>query len=268
MIPVIAKAIAFKPWLIVNFMVATSLADMTLSAVFGEGDDEEDRRLGQEGLENRVFGFGPRMFWRMPNFGDSDVPVYLNFGDYLPMYAITKSDLPNPFFGADWWPQSVTPGNPFFSAAMTLFGFDMFLGESFADKIKGDPERDRVTETVRRITDIWLPPAISAENIDKYKEALLGNPRLSATGKSPSSSILIAQKLLGLRVVEADPVENAYIRQVREGQAIRRYNETVSAAKREAARFGYYDQALLNERLEELYEELQEDLRTIYKLEE
>jgi Flp pilus assembly protein TadG len=268
LIPVMAKAIAFKPWLIVNFMLATSLADMTLSAVFGEGDDEEDRRLGQEGLENRIFGFGPRMFWRMPNFGDSDVPVYLNFGDYLPMYAITKSDLPNPFFGADWWPQSLTPGNPFFSAAMTLFGFDMFLGESFADKIKGDPERDRVTETVRRITDIWMPPAIGAENRDRYFEAMAGNPRLSATGKSPSSSILIAQKLLGLRIVEADPVENAYIREVREGQAVRKYNEAVSAAKREAARFGYYDEALLNERLEELYEELQEELQTIYKIEE
>lgn len=266
-IPILAKAIAFKPWLITNFLALATIADFTLSALLAD-DDEEDRKLGQGELNDRMFGFGPRLFWRLPNFGDDDVPVYLNFGEYVPFYSILKNDLPNPFMGINGFPQAITPSNPFLTAALTMFGFDMYTGESFTDKVKGDPERSQLKEILRRTTDIWLPPFVTAENRDRYMEAVLNNSRRTSTGRDPSVTILIAQKLLGLRIVEADPSEQSLIRNAKASEAMRKYKAAVASVRREVSRFHTYDQDLFNERLGELQDELYEALDEIYGSEE
>ena len=261
--PVLARIVATKPWMLANTMLAMSLADVLL-ATLADGDDEETRRLGPEGMEDRVFGFGPRMYWRLPMFGDADTPVYLKMGDYVPFGNVITGGLPNSFAGQDWWPAGAVPSNPLLTSMFTMFGYDAFTGNRIHSPT--DNNAERAFNVAKSIWTNMAPPTMSQYNIQRFNNLL--DQKVSVTGRDPSAAMFLFGRIAGLKLEDFDVHEQEYYRKLRQTSAFRDYRAEINKAKREEYRKGYPDYEALNDRILDLHQRMMQEYREIYKLEE
>lgn len=262
-VPVLARLIATKPWLIANTMIVMSLIDFALAGLSGD-DDDEIRKLGPDGMQDQMFGFGPRMHWRMPFFGDSDNPVYMRVGDYVPLASSVRGGLPNQFMGQDWWPQGMTPSNPFLSIFTYAVGYDPFTGKRIWDG--ANTGADNALETAKRAASTFLPPAASHYNWERAKDLMDGT--VGPTGKSPSAAFFLFGKIAGFKLENYNLAEEQYYRQLRGSQVFRDYKSAIAKARREEFRKGYPDYEALNTEVMGLYERMLEEYNDVMKFEE
>jgi len=260
--PVLGRIAANQPWKIANVLTAYVLIDMLTSSM--AGDDDELRELGPERLDERMFGFGPRMYIRIPFLGDEQNPVYYRLGDYIPL-ASTAKGLPNGFAGQDWWPGGLTPGGPFVNAIIGMVaGVDPYTGDSIHEPTDGN--FDKLINNVKFGYDLFSPPMARSSNIEKVVDAAEG--KVGITGREPGVSNLIFSKILGLKGLDFNVDEQAAFKDIEYKGVIRDYKTAISKAKREELRRGYPDYEALDAEIESLTQEMYDEYNRIYKIEE
>ena len=262
-VPVLARIAATKPWLIANTFATMALLDFAMAALAGD-DDDEIRELGPKGMEDRIFGFGPSMHVRLPFFGDSENPVYLRWGDYVPMASSVRGGMPNSFMGIESWPQGMSPSNPFFTLGATMFGFDTFRGESFFAPT--NTSGDNVKEVLRRSYDLFAPPMASSTNYGKFEDLL--NDKVGPTGDEKSAAMFLFSRIMGLKLMDYNLAEEEYFRGVRASKSNREFRAAINKMRRDEYAKGYPDYEELDAKIMELYEEMRRAYNEIYKIEE
>lgn len=262
-VPVLARIAATKPWMIANVFATMALLDFAMAALAGD-DDDEIRELGPKGMEDRMFGFGPSMHVRLPFFGDSENPVYLRWGDYVPMASSVRGGMPNSFMGIESWPQGMSPSNPFFTLGATMFGFDTFRGESFFAPT--NTSGDNVKEVLRRSYDLFAPPMASSTNYGKFEDLL--NDKVGPTGDEKSAAMFLFSRIMGLKLVDYNLAEEEYFRGVRASKSAREFKAAINKMRRDEYAKGYPDYEELDAKIMELYEEMRQAYNEIYKIEE
>ena len=261
-IPRVARTIATKPWKLANIAIAYSLLDTVAASL--AGDDEEKRRLGPEYLQDRVFGFGPRVYIRIPFMGDEDNPVYYKLGDYLPLQS-TFSPSMQPFAGLDWIPMGFTPGGPFIAALTAVMtGEDPVSGKELHRLEDGDFQR--IFNIGRVITDQFLPSALGSTSRGKYEDVLLGNK--SYAGLEPDVMYTVISRLVGLKTTQFNVDEQMQFKGFDASKLNREYSAAISKLKREELRKGTPDYEALNETILDLRTEMLERLNEIYGVDE
>ena len=262
-VPVLARIAATKPWMIANVFATMALLDFAMAALAGD-DDDEIRELGPKGMEDRMFGFGPSMHVRLPFFGDSENPVYLRWGDYVPMASSVRGGMPNSFMGIESWPQGMSPSNPFFTLGATMFGFDTFRGESFFAPT--NTSGDNVKEVLRRSYDLFAPPMASSTNYGKFEDLL--NDKVGPTGDEKSAAMFLFSRIMGLKLMDYNLAEEEYFRGVRASKSNREFRAAINKMRRDEYAKGYPDYEELDARIMELYSEMLKSYNEIYKIEE
>lgn len=262
-IPVLARLVATKPWLIANTMAAMALLDAAFSAL-ADDDDDETRLLGPDNLTERMYGIGPRMYWRLPMFGDSDTPVYLNVGDYVPSVGMVRGGLPNSFLGQDWWPQGITPSTPLISAVFAMFGYDAFTGTSIHQPT--DTGLDKAKNVASSLWTNMAPPTLSTQNAKRFGALMDGT--VGPTGREPSAAMFMFSRVAGLKLQDFNVAEEFYYRQLRETQAYRDYRSAIKKAQRDEMRRGYPDYEALDKQIATLYERMIQEVSAINRVEE
>lgn len=260
--PVLGRIIANQPWKVANVLAAYYLIDLATASL--AGDDDELRKLGPERLDERMFGFGPRMYIRIPFAGDDQNPVYYRLGDYIPL-ASTAKGLPNGFAGQDWWPGGLTPGGPFINAIIGIVGgTDPYTGDPIHQPTDGNA--DKLMNVAKFGYDLFAPPMVRSSNYEKVTDAIDG--KVGVTGREIGISNLIFSKIMGLKAFDYNVDEEAAFRDIRQSQIVRDYKAAISKAKREELRRGYPDYESLNAEIESLTAEMYEEYNKIYKIDE
>jgi hypothetical protein len=262
-VPVLARIVATKPWLIANTFATMALLDMAAAALAGD-DDEEIRKLGPKDMEDRIFGFGPSTHIRLPFFGDSENPVYLRWGDYVPMASSVQGGMPNSFMGIESWPQGLSPSNPFFTLGMTMFGLDAYRGQSFFQPTNTGMEN--VQEVAKRVYSLAAPPMVSATTFEKGMDIL--NEKVGPTGDEKSAAMFLFGRFMGLKLVDYNLAEEAYFRDYRASKSNRDFRAAINKMRRDEYAKGYPDYEELDAKIMELYEDMRRAYNEIYKIEE
>jgi len=262
-VPVLARIVATKPWLIANTFALMTLMDYAAAALAGD-DDDELRKLGPDNMDERMFGFGPRAHIRLPFFGDSENPVYLRWGDYVPLSSNLHGGAPNNFMGIDAWPQGLTPSNPLLSVGMAMFGYDAYTGKSIYSR--GNMGLDSSVEAAKQIYTSMAPPMFSAKNFERVKNLI--DQKTGPTGVEPSAAMFMFGRVMGLRVEQYNIGEQDYFRQMRASENTREFRAAINKARRDEFRKGYPDYEALDKRIMELYDGMWEEYNRIYRIED
>lgn len=261
--PVLARIVATKPWLIANTMATMMLLDAAMAAL-ADDDDDETRKLGPKNMEDRVFVYGPRFHIRLPFFGDEDNPVYLRWGDYVPFASSIKGGMPNNFASIESWPQALSPSNPLLTLGTALFGYDLYTGKSIYDR--GNVGLDSVSAVAKEVYDIIVPSWASSTSIKAAREVM--DEKVGPTGVEPSAAMLMFGRIIGLKLMDYNIGEEAYFRSLRASDNTRNFKAAIRKAQRDELAKGYPDYEALDARIMELYEGMREGYNEIYKIDE
>lgn len=262
-IPVFLRIMATKPHKVVHLLMAYGLIDAAASAL--AGDDEEKRKLGPEKLDERLFPFGPHAHIRIPFLGETEEDaVYYKLGDYMVPFSMNRTT-PNPFMGLDWFPSALAPSGPITSLiTIAMAGVDPFTGKSLNDEIDSSAEKS-MTRLVKMI-DTMLPPGINISNTAELVDILSG--KTDIIGRDEDKLHFLMAKVGGLKFAEMNESEEAAWREIRESKVYRDYRAKMAKIEREAIATGLTDYEALIDDLIELQEQMDEEIRKIWKLED
>jgi hypothetical protein len=261
--PVMGKIITQKPWKLANVLVMYAMLDGIMASL-AEGDDDEARKMGPEKLDDRMFGFGPRMHIRIPFLGSEENPYYYRLGDYIPL-ASTFGAMPNPTYGQDWMPSGFAPSGPLLSAmTIVLAGVDPYTGEKISAAT--DTNAQDAWNRTLKIWDTIAPPIPSSSNFNRLTDYIEGNQ--DWMGNPPDGAELLFSKIMGLKVVQFDAFEESQIREIRESELTREYGSAIRKLQRGEMRAGAPDYESLMAEMNELQTRMQEEINEVYKREQ
>lgn len=259
-IPLIARIAAQKPWQLANVYIAYQMLDMVAAGL--AGDDEEARKFGPERLDERTFGL--RTHIRIPFMGDDANPVYYRLGDYVPLVS-TFSTTPTGFLGFENWPQGFKPGGPLIDGLiMMTMGLDTYTGKPLYETTESDLAK--FGEIFEGMTDMFLPPWAQSYKRDRLFDAATGGTNI--VGQTEGLASAIALNVMGLKLVDYNVAEEAAYRQIRESSVGREYKAAIRKLQREEMRSGTPDYQSLYADIARLEQEMVEEVRKIYKIEE
>jgi hypothetical protein len=251
-VPVLGRIALTQPWKIANIITGMYIAGAALAAA-SDGDDEEIRNAGPEYLRDRMFGIGPYMHMRLP-FGGADNPTYIRVGDYFPLAGSTGG-MPNGFMGQSWWPQGLSPSNPFITTILALFGgVDAYTGKSIHEVT--DTDFQKIGNIGRTVYDAYTVPLVSSRNAETVASAIRGDTTMTGASVNPTAFA----RMMGLRLYSIDMEEAAMFQQFAVDGIRRDYGIAMSRLKREAAQNGWLDYDKLDKELSKLMERMEKEI--------
>ena len=251
-LPVLGRIALTQPWKIANVITGMYLAGAALAAA-SDGDDEEIRKAGPEYLRDRMFGIGPYMHMRLP-FGDADNPTYIRVGDYFPLAGSTGG-MPNGFMGQSWWPQGLSPSNPFITTILAAFGgVDAYTGKPIHQVT--DDDFQKFVNRGRTIYDAFTVPLISSRNLETTMGAIRGDTTMTGASVNPTAFA----RMFGFRLYSIDMEEAAMFQDFAVDGIRRDYGIAMSRLRREAAQNGWLDYDKLDKELNRLMERMEKEM--------
>lgn len=223
--PMLMKIAIEKPHKLPVVMSAIA-AIGTIGFMAGGGDDDETYKKLPDYMRQRIFGFGPRAYVRMP-WGDAENPVFMNIGKWIPGADLASSD---DFMGLPFWPSAATPGGPFIAAIMAGFGYDSFMGR----KIWADTNTpsENAKESFKQLAS-QVSPGVLTESV-KLADKLM-DPKKGLIGNDINNAYAIS-RFLGARMYEQNMTEAA-VRQFKEVEYMeRQFKIEINRKAREYAR--------------------------------
>lgn len=159
-IPVVAKAIAERPWKLAKLALYGYIANAAAYMLDPDGDEEKERRSMPEQLRGQTWLGIPGLYTvpRMIRLGrDSHGnPVFLDIRRWVPVGDVFD-------LGADQWSLPFVPslfdaGGPIEIAAELAFNRSAFTGQDIVDK-EIDPWTTKTQKTISHVWRSWVPSA-------------------------------------------------------------------------------------------------------------
>jgi len=252
-LPVLGRIALNTPWKIANVITALYLVGAATASMVDD-DDEETRKMLPKQVRDRMFLVGPYIYLRMP-FSDSENPAYLRVGDYFPL-AGAAAGMPNGFLGQSWWPQGLSPSNPFINVILAAFGgVDAYTGRPIHEGT--DESLDKLWNITKSAYNTFAPPTISTANMDRAAGVVTG-----ATGPTgaPYDAAVFARALAGIRLYNYNLEEAEFFKGIEIRNIQRDYQTAMAKAKREEAQSGSPDYEALDAELVKLVERMQAEI--------
>ena len=245
-----------QPWNTVNVLAAITL----ISAAFRSEEDDEDRFEGREELDKRLLGlpFMPHSSVRLPGVGGK--PTYFDYGAFVPLNAIGKTNpTDNDFMGWDWLPSGLSPSNPLFSIAQAIGNRDPFTGNDLSGPM--DTDWTRFKEVAKVAYSQFVPPPLSANAIEEYLEVADGD--VDWNWEPKDAAMVFMTRVMGFKINESSSSAAFRGRDAAVKNLKREYEAAVRKYQKDQVRVG--DKASEEEfraemvRLADLYRERQLD---------
>lgn len=232
-VPAMLKIALYKPWKLAGIISAMALIDALSVAMSGGSDEDERKRKVLPGYMNdRLFGFGPRMY--IQTGGSYDKPTYFKVGSFIPLGDLVQDDARNGFLGQKWFPQQFTPNGPIVSAlAASIFNVDPFTGAKINKDT--DTQWDAFKKRAMFLTGQIVPPALDPKRgVERWDRIV--NDKTGPLGHEYSKSMELMQ-LVGFRFSQVD-IPEAAASQKRAASAVdMEYKKELARVVRESLRY-------------------------------
>ena len=254
-VPALMKIAINKPWKLAGIVGAYALLDMLVVGLTGgDGEDERKRKRLPSYMNDRLFGFGPRMYLQIPGMGTDAAPTYFKVGSFIPGGDVGRGNDRNGFMGQSWIPSAVSPNGPFISAiAGAVLGVDPFTGMPISKST--DSQWEAFNKRAKFLVgQMVTPPALDPKRAGEAWDRIV-NDKHGPLGAEYDKTIEVG-KLLGLRFVQVN-MREASMKQEKAIKAItNEYKKEMAAITKEAAQFHGYPADKLKERKAALMERL------------
>jgi hypothetical protein len=228
-VPMMIRVAYTKPWKMINLMAVYYALNALGYAVSG-GDEDEERKNLPSWMQQRVWGFGPHAYVRMP-WGDSDNPVFWGAGKYLPGGDLVQhSD--QGVFGLPYFPGALAPSGPVVALLSASFGWDSFQGRTLWTE--SNSATDNFLASAKYLASQMAPvnPYPAIENLVLDKNGLIGND---------VNHMYALSRYFGSRLYQRNTDEDAYSL-MKEVQALdRERNAAIARIVRAESRYGNPD---------------------------